>query len=128
MNDIGPGNVIKLRIMSGTRRPPARPAALVNYWGLVTGVDGAWCVRIPDVSGCTVRGPTVPSALRLAAWTAGEYVRLEREAGRQMPLPSDMTELVQDSEIALALAVDDFAEFRRVRVAHDELEDLAGQG
>ena len=130
MNDDGNerGHVIKLRVAprGNTRRPNHRPVGM-TYWGLCSGEDGAWIVTIPGIPGCKVWGPTTDSALRLAALAAGEWIRLEQEAGRRMPAPSDASELVAVSEIALALAVDDLSELRRVHVAVDELGDLAGQ-
>lgn len=126
MNDDVLGNIIKMRVTArgNTRRPNHRPAG-VTYWGLLSGENGAWIVMIPDIPGCKVGGPMTDSALRLAAWAAEESIRLEQDADRQMPAPSDASELVAISEIALALAVDDRSELRRIHVAVGEREDVA---
>ncbi len=107
----------------GVPRDEGQGANRVTYWSVVTGDEGAWRASIPDLPGCAAEAPTVASALRLVAHVAEEWLRLEHEAGRPSPLPSDIDELLKLPDLYLSLALDDCAELRKVRVALRDLND-----
>lgn len=107
----------------GVPRDERQDAGRVTYWSVVTGDEGAWRASIPDLAGCAAEAPTVALALRLAALVAEEWLRLEYEAGRPSPLPSDIDELLKLPDLYLSLALDDCAELRKVRVALRDLHD-----
>jgi predicted RNase H-like HicB family nuclease len=72
---------------------------MARFLALIDGKAGAYGVVFPDAPGCHAMGETMDEALRNAAEALSEWAADEVAAGREVPAPRPLEELLHDPEV-----------------------------
>ena len=78
---------------------------MTTYVGVLDGSGQVWGVRFPDLDGCVGGGETPEAAIADATTALRDVAAHRRSAGRAMPRPSAVAEVLASGEVAANEAV-----------------------
>ncbi len=73
---------------------------MARYVALLDGVEGAYGMIVPDLSGCTAAGATIAEAVTDAIGALREWILDARANADAVPPPRDMAALKADKDVA----------------------------
>lgn len=72
---------------------------MTNFVGVLDGAGKVWGVRLPDVDGCVGGGETPEAAIADATEALRDVATHRRGAGRELPKPSGLADVLAREEI-----------------------------
>jgi predicted RNase H-like HicB family nuclease len=82
---------------------PGGIVIMARYVALLDGVEGAYGMIVPDLSGCTAAGATIAEAVTDAIGALREWILDARANADAVPAPRDMAALKADKDVAGSL-------------------------
>lgn len=75
--------------------------------------EGGYAVEFPDIEGCYSQGETLSEAIEMAEDALCLMLYDAEEAGREIPIPSDISDIKADKESVVSYVHCDTMEYRK---------------